>query len=126
MSRRKRDPAVDVSTAPFRQLKTPWPPLDVLSPDELARLHDASMRILENTGVELLDAEALDIFAKAGAKVDHGTRRVKLDRGLLLETIATAPASFTLHARNPEKSVIIGGNYIVFSPVGGQAYSTNF
>ncbi|MEK7784638.1 MAG: trimethylamine methyltransferase family protein, partial [Chloroflexota bacterium] len=125
MSRRRRTEVLDATTAPFRQLKTPWRPLEVLSPEELERLHDASMRILENTGIELLDAEALDLFAKAGANVDHSTKRVKIDRGLLLETIATAPASFTLHARNPGKTVVIGGNHIVFSPVGGQAYSTN-
>ncbi|MBI3241114.1 MAG: trimethylamine methyltransferase family protein [Chloroflexi bacterium] len=126
MSRRRRNEAVDATTAPFRQLQTRWPPLEVLSPEHLERIHDASMRILENTGVELLDAEALDIFAKAGASVEVETKRVKIDRGLLLETIATAPPSFTLHARNPQKSVVIGGNHIVFSPVGGQAYSTNF
>jgi trimethylamine--corrinoid protein Co-methyltransferase len=126
MSRRRRTETLDAATAPFRQLKTPWRPLDILSPDELERLHEASMHILENTGVELLDAEALDLFAKAGAKVAGKTRRVKIDRGLLLETIATAPPSFTLHARNPGKTVVIGGNHIVFSPVGGQAYSTNF
>jgi trimethylamine--corrinoid protein Co-methyltransferase len=126
MSRRRRVEVPDASTTPFRQLQTRWQPLEVLAPDELERLHDASMQILENTGVELLDAEALDLFAKAGAKVDKSTRRVKIDRGLLLETIATAPPSFTLHARNPGKTVVIGGNHIVFSPVGGQAYSTNF
>ncbi len=125
MPRHRRTEVLDATTAPFRQLKTQWQPLDVLSSKELERIHDASMWILENTGVELLDAEALDLFAKAGAKVDQSAKRVKIDRGLLLETIATAPPSFTLHARNPGKTVVIGGNHIVFSPVGGQAYSTN-
>ena len=126
MSRRRRPDTFDAATAPFRQLQTRWPPLDALSPDDLARIHNASMEILENTGIEILDAEALDIFAKAGAKVDVGARRVRPDRGLLMEAVGKAPASFTFHARNPAKSLIIGGDYIVFSPVGGQAYSTNF
>lgn len=122
---RRRAETFDAATAPFRQLQTRWPPLAVLSPEELERVHNASMQILENTGIELLDAEALEIFTKAGASVDSGRRRVKIDRGLLMEAIAQAPASFTLHARNPEKNVVIGSDHIVFSPVGGQAYSTN-
>ncbi len=126
MPRRPRVETVDAATAPFRQLQTRWPPLDVLPPEDLARIHNASMQILENTGIEILDAEALDVFAKAGAKVDKIARRVWPDRGLLMDAVAKAPASFTLHARNPQRSVIIGGNNIVFSPVGGQAYSTNF
>jgi trimethylamine--corrinoid protein Co-methyltransferase len=126
MSRRRREQTLDAATAPFRQLRSGWPPLNVLSSEELERIHEASMRILENTGIELLDAEALDIFAEAGADVERAARRVRIDRGLLMDAVSKAPASFTLHARNPEKSVIIGGDNIVFSPVGGQAYSTNF
>jgi len=125
MTRRRRNEITDAATAPFRQLRTSWPPLAVLSPEELERIHEASMRILESTGIELLDTEALDIFARAGAKVDQETRRVKIDRRLLMDAVSKAPASFTLHARNPAKSVVIGGDYLVFSPVGGQAYSTN-
>jgi trimethylamine--corrinoid protein Co-methyltransferase len=126
LTRRRRQETLDASTAPFRQLQSRWPPLDVLSSEDLARIHNASIEILENTGIELLDAEAFDIFAKAGAKVTVGARRVWPDRGLLMEAVSAAPASFTLHARNLAKSLVIGGDHIAFSPVGGQAYSTNF
>lgn len=126
MPRRGRAETIDAANAPFRQLQTRWPPLDVLSPEDLACIHNASMQILENTGIEILDDEALNLFAKAGAKVDVNARRIWPDRGLIMEAVSKAPASFTLHARNPQRSVIIGSNHIVFSPVGGQAYSTNF
>ena len=110
---------------PFQPLINPWLPLDVLTPAQLERIHNASMQILERTGIELLDGEALDLFAKAGCQIDWATRRVRINRDRLLAHIATCPSQFTLHARNPQKSVIIGGNHIVFSPVGGQAFSTN-
>lgn len=126
MPRRERAETIDAANAPFRQLQTRWPPLDVLSPEDLECIHNASMQILENTGIEILDAEALDLFARAGAKVDVNARRVWPERGLIMDAVAKAPASFTLHARNPQRSVVIGGKHIVFSPVGGQAYSTNF
>jgi trimethylamine--corrinoid protein Co-methyltransferase len=111
--------------APFRQPANPWPPLDVLPPESLERIHLASMRILEEVGLEFLDDEALGLWARAGARVDRAARRVWIDRGLLLEAVGRAPAEFTLHARNPERDVVVGGNRIVFSPVGGPAYSTN-
>lgn len=127
MSRRRRGEIhADALSTPFRQLRSPWPAIDALSPEQLERIHIASMRILENTGIELLDDEALDLFTRAGARVDRATRRVRIDRDLLSATIASAPAQFTLHARNAEKNIVIGGNHIVFSPVGGQAYSSNY
>ena len=84
------------------------------------------MSILESTGIEILDVEALDICAKTGVKVDVGARRIWPDRSLLLEAVSTAPASFTLHARNEAKSLVLGGNHIASSPVVGQAYSTKY
>src|SRR6185503_21248921 len=125
MPRRPRTPTLDAATAPFRQLRSNWPALDVLSAEALERIHSASMQILENTGIEVLDPEALEIFRRAGAKVDLGARRVWPDRDLLMGAVARAPASFTLHARNEARDLVIGGDHIVFSPVGGQAYSTN-
>jgi trimethylamine---corrinoid protein Co-methyltransferase len=124
--RKPRAETQDATNAPFRQLQSHWPPLDVLSPDDLARIHNASMQILESTGIEILDAEALSIFARAGARVDVAAKRVWPDRDLMMRAMATAPPIFTLHARNPDRNILIGGNNIVFSPVGGQAYSTNY
>jgi trimethylamine--corrinoid protein Co-methyltransferase len=57
--------------------------------------------------------------------VDRATRRVRLDPGLVEETIATAPAEFTLHARNPQRDVVLGGRHLVFSSVGGPAFVTD-
>ena len=77
----------------------------------------------------VLDSDPLDLWERAGATVKReagGKRgRVRVDRALLLETVATAPASFTLHARNPERNVTIGGDHIVFASVSGPAYSVN-
>jgi trimethylamine--corrinoid protein Co-methyltransferase len=51
--------------------------------------------------------------------VDRASRRVLFDRHWVLERIATASAEAILHARNPERWIVIGGNHIVFTPVGG-------
>ena len=110
---------------PFRQLRHPGPPYEMLTIEQIERLHQASMRILETVGIDFLDAEALDIWQKAGAKVDPKARHVWIDRELLMETIAQAPPAFTWRARNPEHSVFVGENAITFGPNGGMVYAAS-
>jgi trimethylamine--corrinoid protein Co-methyltransferase len=108
---------------PFRQLRNPLPPVELLAAEQIEQLHNASMHILENIGLELFDDEALDIWKRAGAKV--AGNRVWPDRALVLAAVAQAPSSFTWLARNPERHLTIGSNAINFSPNAGMAYVTN-
>jgi trimethylamine--corrinoid protein Co-methyltransferase len=116
---RRRSP---LEALPFRALHNPLPPVELLSPEQVEQIHVASMRILEEIGIDFLDQEALDIWQAAGARVDHGAQHVWLDRGLVLEAVAKAPAQFTLRARNPARSVPIGGNNSIFSVTSGTAF----
>jgi trimethylamine--corrinoid protein Co-methyltransferase len=111
---------------PFRLLRNRFKALEILSPEQIEQLHEASMQILEITGIDFMDAEALSIWEKAGARVDHATQHVWFDRDMILETVASAPSSFTWHARNPVKNLIIGQDYVNFQANGGVAYSSNF
>ena len=103
------------------------PPLDVnipyyeiLSADELEHVHDVSMGILERTGIDFRDDEALALWRKAGAEVRE--QRVRIDRALLMELVAKAPEVFTLHGRNPARSVPVGGRNMIFAPTYGSPY----
>jgi trimethylamine--corrinoid protein Co-methyltransferase len=107
---------------PFRQPRNPWPPLEVITPDEVERLHRASLHILENVGLNFQDAEALDLWARAGAQVNFKEQRAWLDGGLVMELVKKAPPSFTWRARNPAHNVRIGGDAIAFGPNGGMVY----
>ena len=115
--RRARREAAGLPQPAWRNLINPYAPIEVLTAEQLERIHDASMRILETQGLEFLNDAALDILARAGARVDRGTRRVRFDRQLIADYVAKAPAQFTLHARNPARSVTIGGNHINFCAV---------
>ena len=88
-----------------------------VSQDELELIQDRSLQVLEDVGMEFLHDDALDILEKAGADVNRDTRHVRLDRGLVTEAVAKAPSGFTLHARNPERTITIGGNRVAFCPV---------
>jgi len=107
---------------PSGQLYNPYRPLEILTPEQVQQIHEASMHILEHTGIRFQDAEALSLWEQAGAKVDHVKQHVWIDRGLLMEWVAKAPQSFTVRARNPQRSRMIGGNAINFFPSAGMVF----
>jgi len=123
--RRPRRANGGVPQLPPQRLVNPFPPLEVLSADQVETIHRASLDILRDTGIEVLGDRAIDLFRGAGAGVDAATRRVRLDPGLVEELIVTAPATFELHARNPAWNTTIGGRHLVFCSVGGPAFASD-
>jgi trimethylamine--corrinoid protein Co-methyltransferase len=89
----------------------------VLSEDALEAVHDASLTILEEIGMDVILPEARDRMKAAGADVTPGTDRVRFDRGLIMDMMASVPSGFTMHARNPVRNVQIGGNNLVFAQI---------
>jgi len=120
--RRERRAGGGITQLPFRTLTNPFRPLEVLSADHVEEIHRTSLRILAEVGVEVLGDRAVDLLEAAGASVDRTARRVRLDPAMVEERIATAPSSFTLHARNAARNVVLGGSSLVFSSVGGPAF----
>lgn len=107
---------------PFRLLRNSRPPAGIASDEDIDAIHDASLLILEDIGLEFLDDEALDIWQAAGVKVDRAARRVWPDRGLIMDALKSAPRTFTWRARNPAHNVLMGDDSITFGPCGGMAY----
>lgn len=124
-ARRQERSELPLAKMPYQPLRNPFPPMEIISGEELEKLHNASMHILETTGLDFTDAEALRLWEAVGAKVDHAKQHVWIERGLLLELIAKAPSQFIWRARNPEHNVIVGDNYINLAPNGGMAYASN-
>lgn len=119
LARRPRRDADAIHQIPWRQPINRLPPVEVLSADQVEAIHDASLRVLEEIGMEVLNNRALEIFRRAGASVDMAAQRVRLDRALVAEAVAKAPPSFKLHARNPGRHVTYGEPYLTFACVGG-------
>ena len=86
----------------------------------LHKINDTSLQILEEIGIDFYDEEALAILARHGAVVKEST--VFLDRKLVREFVGMAPRQFTQLARNPDRNVVIGGDYVTFAPVYGPPY----
>ncbi|MFW5943525.1 MAG: trimethylamine methyltransferase family protein, partial [Chloroflexota bacterium] len=123
-SRRKRQLS-PLLTRPFQQPFQRHAPFELLDEEQLERIHHASMHILENVGLDFLDDEVLDIWERAGARVDRAAQHAWLDRGLVMEAVAQAPAAFTWRARNPQHNVRIGGRALAFGPNGGMVYASS-
>ncbi len=102
---------------PFAQPRMRYRPTEVVSEDELESIHDASMGILEEIGMDFLDAETRELLRAAGAHVEPGSERVRFDRAMVEERIQTAPSTFTLHATNPQHHLTIGGDSMAFGSV---------
>lgn len=124
--RRERRSAGGLRQLPWRSYRNPYQPVEVLRPEQIEKIHEASLRILEEIGMEFLDAEALSILAKAGAKVVPGSQRVRLDRGLVLEAVAKVPPTVTLHARNPAHNLTFGETHVNFGSVASAPNVSDF
>lgn len=94
--------------------------LDVLSEEQAEAIHDAALRLLEEVGVRFPFEPALRRFREAGCATQGDL--VRLDRAFVAERLAQAPSSFTVHARNPERSVVIGGEHLCLAPTGGAPF----
>ena len=97
------------------------PRYEILSEDAMETLDRGWRRIVSELGIEFLLPEAVELFRAAGQTVE-GDNLVKLDPDFVLEQVAKAPREFELVARNPERSVHIGGDHMVFSAVYGPPF----
>ena len=118
-ARRAERTAVRIDTAKY--IERNIPNFEVLNEEALEIIEHNAETVLEEIGVNFVDnPAALERWRDAGADIDG--ERVRIPRGLARELIKTAPSQFTQHARNPEKSVEIGGRNLVRAPVDGPPF----
>ncbi len=102
------------------------PPYNLLDEASLIRIEQGADRILAEIGIEFRDdPETVRLFKQAGGKVTEVSAtawNIKFEPGLIRALLKTAPSQFTQHARNPTKSVQIGGDATVFAPAYGSPF----
>ncbi|ACM01014.1 trimethylamine methyltransferase family protein [Cereibacter sphaeroides] len=118
-ARRAERTAVRMDTAKF--ITRNIPNFEILNEEALQIIEWNAETVLEEIGVNFLEnPAALQRWRDAGADVRG--ERVHIPRGLARKLCATAPSSFTQHARNPERNVEIGGKNLVLAPVYGPPF----
>src|SRR5271169_5277196 len=117
---RRRRRGVERAAAPKPAAPQPrlrFAPVELISLDELESVHQAALTVLREIGIDILHEEAKAILKDAGADVDLASNRVRFDPALVESKIGLAPKSFVLHARSPERNVVIGDGYVAFCSV---------
>ncbi len=99
--------------APYRQKKNPFQPMNIFSEDEIESIHEASLKVLCDTGIDIQSPRAVEVLKRGGAAVDSDGKRVRFEPGFIMEKIASTPSEFTLHGRNKERHVHVGGQSII-------------
>ena len=115
--RRRGGERVVAPVAAAPQPRSRFAPVELVSRDELESIHRAALTVLQEIGIDILHDEAKAILREAGADVDPGSNRVRFDPALVESQVGLAPKCFTLHARNPERNVVIGDEYVAFCSV---------
>ncbi|MFN8493053.1 MAG: trimethylamine methyltransferase family protein [Caldilineaceae bacterium] len=105
---------------PMQQIQYRVPRYNLLDDADLQRIHDASMRILSELGIDFYDAEVRDILAAHGVKIVGET--AYFTEAQIMEYVGKVPSEFTQQARNPANNVHIGGKRAVFAPVYGPPF----
>ncbi len=118
-TRARRSAGGRLPQLPWQAVSNPFPPWELLAPEQLEAIHLTSMRILEELGMEVRSAHARSLMRAAGAQVDEATETVRLDRGLVQQALSSVPASFTLTPRNPQRRLTFGGRHVNFGLVAG-------
>ncbi len=113
----RRRKASDIHQQSWRQLRNHLPKARIISDDDVARLDDAALTILENIGVRCLAPEACALLAQAGAIVRDGL--VRVGRDMVAAALATTPSELTLTPRNPDRAVRLGGEWMTTAAVLG-------
>ena len=118
-ARRAERTAVRIEVAKY--IERNIPNFEVLNDEALSIIEANAETVLEEIGVNFVEnPEALARWKEAGADVRG--ERVRLPKGLARELCKTAPSSYVQHARNPERSVTVGGRSLVLAPVYGPPF----
>ncbi|RBW53302.1 trimethylamine methyltransferase [Ruegeria sp. A3M17] len=128
--RRRRGRSTDAATGPtrdvnYRQLKNPFPLMEVFPADQIADMHETALRTLQELGVKCLLPEARRIFEKAGARVDDDTEMVFIGRDIVEAAVASAPKSIACNAGARHRDFILELGSLVFQPGAGAPNATD-
>lgn len=111
-----REPSA-IKQLPWHQPRNPFPPIEILSTDHVETIHQASLEILRDLGLEFMSNAALDVLEREGAEVNRDTQIVKFDPDLVEEVVAKAPREFEMFSRNRDRNLLFGGTNVIFTLV---------
>ena len=96
----------------IKSISSPKMHLEILTPDEIKKIHDATLWVIEKVGVRFPSKRALDIWASHGALVDTGKMIVRAKGELIEDALKSCPPVYSLAARDPLQNLLLDGNHV--------------
>src|SRR5512143_1964192 len=96
----------------IKSISNPKLRLEILTPEEVRTIHDATLWIIEKVGVRFPSEHSLDIWEQHGAQVDRQTKIVKAKAELIESALKTCPPAYPLAARDPQQDLSLDGNHV--------------
>jgi trimethylamine--corrinoid protein Co-methyltransferase len=96
----------------IKSISNPRLSLNILSTQDVKKIHSATLEIIEKTGVRFPSERALKIWEENGAQVDYDTKVVKVHSEIIEEAIKKAKPAYVLAARDPAQDLPLDGNHV--------------
>ena len=96
----------------IKSISNPKLHLEILAPQEVKKIHDATLWIIEKVGVRFPSKRALDIWAAHGAEVDAGKMVIRAKAELIEDALKSCPPFYPLAARDPQQDLLLDGNHV--------------
>ncbi len=102
----------------IKTISDPRLKLEVLTKEDVRKIHETTLRIIEQVGVRFPSKRALDIWEAHGATVDREKKIVKVKPHVIEEALKKAPSQYVLGARDPEQNLPLDGNHVCLATDG--------
>ena len=122
--RRGAAPAA-VRQVDYHNLRNPFPPVAILSGDEIEGLHQAALEVLETLGIKVLLPQARGLLRGGGALVDEGTEMVRIGREMVAAALASAPRVIPVRGGVRHRDIELAPGRLVFQPGAGAPHATD-
>ncbi|MGE5464457.1 MAG: trimethylamine methyltransferase family protein, partial [Syntrophothermus sp.] len=96
----------------IKSISNPKLKLEILTPEEVKKIHEATLWIIEHVGVRFPSQRALDIWEANGAAVDREKKIVKVKGDVIEAALAKCPPAYPLAARDPQQDLPLDGNHV--------------
>ncbi len=99
-------------TKNIKSITNPKLKLEILTPAEIKKIHDATLWIIEKVGVKFPSERALNIWAENGAEVDRARKTVKVRGEIIESALKKCPPIYPLAGRDPNQDLCLDGNHV--------------
>jgi trimethylamine--corrinoid protein Co-methyltransferase len=96
----------------IKTISNPKLKLAILTEQDVHKIHDATLQIIEKVGVRFPSKQALDIWEASGAQVDREKKIVRAKPEIIEAALKKAPPAYKLSARDPEQDLQLDGNHV--------------